>query len=274
MATFLIVVFGIIVLAMLAVLAGGIMMLVGAFRESVFWGLAYLFLPLAPFGFIFTHWDRAGAGFLVSAGGFLATVVLLFSLEKVAPAELALVKAEWFKALSETETRPKPSEPLTEKIQAVRDRITKIESDVIQTRPVLNGQFNELAARRKTLAGADAAAIATFNEDAAAYQKLNGERKAMLDDLQVANQELSVLLAGQAKSAKRIVLYTTSTCGACKVAKSYFAQKGINYQEIDVTKSSEGAAEFKRLGGRGVPLILVGDKRMEGFNSQALEAML
>jgi hypothetical protein len=45
-------------------------------------------------------------------------------------------------------------------------------------------------------------------------------------------------------------------------------------KEIDVEASREGMAAFQKLGGRGVPLILVGDQKMEGFNSQRLEQML
>jgi len=33
-------------------------------------------------------------------------------------------------------------------------------------------------------------------------------------------------------------------------------------------------AEFKRLGGRGVPLILVGTQKMSGFSEQGLDALL
>ncbi len=262
-------------IAVLAVLVGTVLLLVEAFRESVLWGMAYLFVPFANLVFVVCHWDRAKTGFFVSLGGTVMAVALVFSLQKEGVG-MMLAKAASMKNFSQAASQPKPSQDLSGKIQAVRDRIAKIESDVNQARPEMIRQFNELAERRKNLAAADAGAISMFNEDAAKYQKLNGQRKAMLDEVQVANQELTGLMAEQIKekAAKRVVMYTTSSCGACKVAKLYFAQKGVPFEEIDVQRSPAGAEEFKRLGGRGVPLIVVGDKRVEGFNAQAIDAML
>lgn len=48
---------------------GELLFLVGAFSESVGWGLACLFLPIVPLVFIFCHWDRARAGVIVSLLG-------------------------------------------------------------------------------------------------------------------------------------------------------------------------------------------------------------
>ena len=58
------------------------------------------------------------------------------------------------------------------------------------------------------------------------------------------------------------------------MAKKYFAQRGVNFEARDVEQSAAAAEEFRKLGGRGVPLILVGAKRMDGFDSQALDALL
>jgi len=38
--------------------------------------------------------------------------------------------------------------------------------------------------------------------------------------------------------------------------------------------SAGARAEFKRLGGRGVPLILPGSEKMAGFNELAFESLL
>ena len=79
---------------------------------------------------------------------------------------------------------------------------------------------------------------------------------------------------GGAGGGKQVIMYTTSHCPACKAAKQYLAQKGIPYREIDVEASRDGMEAFQKLGGHGVPLITVGEKKMEGFNSQELEKML
>jgi glutaredoxin len=70
-----------------------------------------------------------------------------------------------------------------------------------------------------------------------------------------------------------VVMYSTSWCGHCKNARKYFAAKRIAYRDLDVEKSDAAAREFKRLGGSGVPLILVGHKAMSGFDPESFEAL-
>lgn len=56
-------------LGWLITIIGGIMFLIAAFRESVWWGLAVLFLPIANFVFLINHWDEAKKAFFVQLGG-------------------------------------------------------------------------------------------------------------------------------------------------------------------------------------------------------------
>ncbi len=68
-----------------------------------------------------------------------------------------------------------------------------------------------------------------------------------------------------------VVMYSTTWCGYCKKAKRYFEKNNIAYKELDIEKSSAAAAAYKKLGARGVPVILVGDKRMNGFSEQGFK---
>ena len=74
-----------------------------------------------------------------------------------------------------------------------------------------------------------------------------------------------------AAPAGPVIMYATSWCPYCAKARAYFSRNGIAYTEYDIEKSATANAEFKRLGGRGVPLILVGRERVEGFNELAFE---
>ena len=49
---------------------------------------------------------------------------------------------------------------------------------------------------------------------------------------------------------------------------------GVRYDERDIEQSSTYADEHRRLGGSGVPLILVGDDRINGYNEGALRSLL
>ncbi|RHW76126.1 glutaredoxin family protein [Colwellia sp. RSH04] len=70
---------------------------------------------------------------------------------------------------------------------------------------------------------------------------------------------------------KKVVIYTTSWCGYCKKAKKYFGSKRIRYTEKNIEKSKIAKMEFDKLGGKGVPVILVGKKRMSGFSEAGFE---
>ncbi len=66
---------------------------------------------------------------------------------------------------------------------------------------------------------------------------------------------------------KNVVMYSAAWCGVCKKARRYFVDSGIPFSEFDVETSQQGREDFERLGGRGVPIILVDDTRMNGFNA-------
>jgi glutaredoxin len=53
----------------------------------------------------------------------------------------------------------------------------------------------------------------------------------------------------------------------------YFRRHGIDYVEHDIERSPEGRAEYQRLGGGGVPLILIGEQRMSGFSEARFDSL-
>jgi glutaredoxin len=75
------------------------------------------------------------------------------------------------------------------------------------------------------------------------------------------------------KVNRKVVMYSAVWCGTCKTAKNYFRRKGIPFTEYDIETSDKGRRDFKRLNGTGVPIILVGKQRMNGFNSNQFESM-
>jgi glutaredoxin len=83
-----------------------------------------------------------------------------------------------------------------------------------------------------------------------------------------------VMLDGDDFGTREVKILTTAWCGVCKKAKAYLAGKGIYFSEYDVETSDIGKQEYRRLGGKGVPIILVGKQRMDGFSSSRLDRML
>jgi len=74
-------------------------------------------------------------------------------------------------------------------------------------------------------------------------------------------------------TGKKVVMYSTEWCGYCKKAKRYFNMKGITYTEYDVEKNARAKSEYQAMGATGVPVILVGKKRMNGFSEKGFEKL-
>lgn len=71
-----------------------------------------------------------------------------------------------------------------------------------------------------------------------------------------------------------VVLYTTTWCGYCVKTKNLLNEMGVAYVEVDVEHSSEGRRQFEALGGRGVPLLKIGDNVVRGYNPEAVRRLL
>ncbi len=65
---------------------------------------------------------------------------------------------------------------------------------------------------------------------------------------------------------KKVEIYTTPTCGYCHAAKRLLLKKGVDYEEIDVSRSPDlRAAMVTRAGGRRtVPQIFIGEAHVGG----------
>jgi glutaredoxin len=72
---------------------------------------------------------------------------------------------------------------------------------------------------------------------------------------------------------KKVVMYSAVWCSTCKTAKSYFRRKGIPFKEYDIETSAKGRKDYKKLKGTGVPIIMAGKQRMDGFSASSFESM-
>lgn len=68
------------------------------------------------------------------------------------------------------------------------------------------------------------------------------------------------------------IIYTTITCPFCKMAKEYFKQNGIEYEEKDVTSDVALQQEMINKSGQfAVPVIDINGKIIVGFQKQQIE---
>ena len=76
-------------------------------------------------------------------------------------------------------------------------------------------------------------------------------------------------MTGQPKPP-RVVIFTARNCAHCDRAKHFLRSRKIAFQERKLDASRSAAAEFQRLGARGVPVILIGGRRIDGFQPERL----
>jgi glutaredoxin len=69
----------------------------------------------------------------------------------------------------------------------------------------------------------------------------------------------------------RVVMYATSWCPYCQQARNYFRQRSIPYVEHDIEKDAAARRDYQAFGGRGVPVIFVDKRRMNGFSVSGFE---
>ena len=84
----------------------------------------------------------------------------------------------------------------------------------------------------------------------------------------------AVALAQAGAEQPEVIMYATSWCPYCQKSREFFKRYGIQYIEHDIERDAAAWRENKRLGGGGVPMILVGDQLVAGFNEQQLTALL
>lgn len=74
---------------------------------------------------------------------------------------------------------------------------------------------------------------------------------------------------------KKVIIYSTPTCGYCKMAKEYFAENNVEFEEIDVAADLDKRQEMmEKTGQLGVPVIQIGDEIVVGFNRPVVAGML
>ncbi len=78
----------------------------------------------------------------------------------------------------------------------------------------------------------------------------------------------------QAAAQSRVVLYATSTCPYCAQVRHLLDGAGVSYREYRIDASVAADAEFRRLDGRVVPLLFIGERRISGFREQAIRDAL
>ncbi|MHB8052954.1 MAG: FAD-dependent oxidoreductase [Methanoregula sp.] len=72
----------------------------------------------------------------------------------------------------------------------------------------------------------------------------------------------------------KVTVYSTKQCQYCRMAKAFLDKHGVLYESIDVGSDSKAAEKMIALSGQqGVPVIVVDDEVIVGFDSQRLNEL-
>ena len=123
-------------------------------------------------------------------------------------------------------------------------------------------------------------AVAWQTASAQIYKWKDADGKTHFGERVPANEKGNKVKAPASSVAKptsvnagkpEITIYTTSWCGYCKKAKAYFSANKMPYKEYDIEKDRFAKRQYDRIDGVGVPVILVGDQRINGFSEDRFE---
>ncbi|MBU1178998.1 glutathione S-transferase N-terminal domain-containing protein [Patescibacteria group bacterium] len=74
---------------------------------------------------------------------------------------------------------------------------------------------------------------------------------------------------------QKVIIYSTPTCGYCHVAKDWFKENNIEYEDFDVSQDEKKRNELvEKTGQMAVPVIVIGDETIIGFDKAKLSELL
>jgi len=78
---------------------------------------------------------------------------------------------------------------------------------------------------------------------------------------------------------KKVVIYTTPSCTYCVMAKKFFKENKVDFEEVDVAANQSKTEEMiKKSGQMGVPVTIIGEGKNEevliGFDQAKMQKAL
>ena len=72
-----------------------------------------------------------------------------------------------------------------------------------------------------------------------------------------------------------VTIYSTPSCHFCHMAKDFFKEKNVEFVDFDVAADLEKRKEMiTKSGQMGVPVIIIGDQLIVGFNKPKIVELL
>jgi len=79
----------------------------------------------------------------------------------------------------------------------------------------------------------------------------------------------------EASNGRKVIVFSTPTCPYCHQAKAYLKEKGVAFEDVDVSQDHQKAGQMvERSGQMGVPQLWIDDQVVVGFNRPQINMML
>ncbi len=72
----------------------------------------------------------------------------------------------------------------------------------------------------------------------------------------------------------KVVVYSSDTCPYCVAAKQFLQSNNVEFTEKNISTDSSARTELMKMGHMGVPVILVDDNEIVGFDEPKLKSLL
>lgn len=74
---------------------------------------------------------------------------------------------------------------------------------------------------------------------------------------------------------KKVQIYSTPTCSYCHMAKEFFKKNNVSFEDFNVATDMEKRKEMvEKSGQMGVPVILIDDELIVGFDKAKISGLL
>jgi glutaredoxin-like YruB-family protein len=71
-----------------------------------------------------------------------------------------------------------------------------------------------------------------------------------------------------------VIVYTSSTCPYCTLAKNHLTEKGVSYVEKNVSTDKDARKELMAMGHMGVPVVVINGQEIVGFDKEKIDSLL
>ncbi len=71
-----------------------------------------------------------------------------------------------------------------------------------------------------------------------------------------------------------VIVFSSSTCPYCTLAKNHLTEKGVAFVEKNVSSDKEARKELMAMGHMGVPVVVINGTEIVGFDKDRIDSLL